>query len=339
MKKDKNTRNSFLGIQELNRDIRELLKDNTFGSLFVFDIDNFRRINCDKGETTGDRIISLIHQKLQENQYRAYRVGGEEFAIISSSNNFFNEINNLKVDISLYIHEKTGIKITISGGCIHHPGKSFGNSEKIANLLFAAAEQLLIAAKKQGRDRIILFPTEPTRSLTILNAMVRFYKELARINASTDEMEYISITGLPNKNYFQQSLENAITEAQKQGETVTLILLSADSFKEIENSEGALEAYRHIVDISRILKDVTRSTDTIAQEELTKFAIIIRNIDKKKIKSLADRILNAINERTQREVSIGIYSGPPIDAKSILKESREALSQAIDSSTNKIVIH
>ncbi len=339
MQETTNHNQKLPGIIQLNQDIKNSVKNETFNSLLVFDIDNFRKINSDKGRNSGDKIISLIGSKLLSNNYPTYRVGGEEFAIILNAQNVLHEANKLKTDLPLFIHEKTGIKISISGGCVQHPGKEFGNNPKMANVLFAAAEQLLIAAKKQGRDKVLVFPVEPARSLTILNAMVKFYKELARINTSPENREYISITGLPNKYYFSELLDKSIEEARENNHPIALLLLNADSFELIEDSKGEKAAYRYIVDISRILKDVVRSSDITGQPEEKQFAVIVQNIDKKKVQKLAERVRTAVAERTNGEVSIGIYCGPPVNSNIMYKDTVSAVNEAITGSKKHIVIY
>ncbi len=339
MQNSKNQEQHLPGIIQLNRDIKTSVENKTFKSLLVFDIDNFRKINMEQGIASGDKIISLTGNKLLESGYPTYRVGGEEFAVTLNSENILHEANKIKTELPLFIHEKTGIKISISGGCVQHPGKEFGNNSKMANILFAAAEQLLVAAKKQGRDKILLFPVEPARSLTILNAMVKFYKELARINTSPRNKEYISITGLPNKYYFSELLDKSVEEARENNQPIALLLLNADSFDIIRDSKGEEAAYRYIVDISRILKDVIRSSDITGQPEEKQFAIIVQNIDKKKVQKLADRVRTAILERAKGEVSVGVYVGPPVNPNIVYKDATSALNEAITGSENRTVIY
>ncbi|MFP3534667.1 GGDEF domain-containing protein, partial [Burkholderia sp. SIMBA_042] len=50
--------------------------------LIMFDIDHFKRFNDDFGHQKGDEVLKLVAQKVQncvQEQYNAYRFGGEEF--------------------------------------------------------------------------------------------------------------------------------------------------------------------------------------------------------------------------------------------------------------------
>jgi len=61
--------------------------------LIMFDIDHFKRFNDDFGHQKGDEVLKLVAQKVQnsvQEQYNAYRFGGEEFCITG----YFDSIND-----------------------------------------------------------------------------------------------------------------------------------------------------------------------------------------------------------------------------------------------------
>ncbi len=317
------------GVRKLNSDLRERLDTKKGCTLFLFDVDYFGKINTNSGIEQGDRLIRNIERFLLEQGAGAYRVGGEEFAVLIDGIVGYSECERLKSIIQYEIHEKSGVKVTLSGGSIRHPGSEFGYDRRLANILYAAAEQLLITAKKQGRDKIVPFPSEPIRSQGIMNAMVKFYRELARINASKDEEEFTSIVGLPNSRAFEKTLDENARNYMGSIEPMSLLLLSPESMNEIAEQGGKEARDRFLVDIARILKDVVRASDYISHLDDDKFVILLEKVDARKARALAERLQKAIADRTDGTVSIGIYSGIPLDSARSLERAGEALSMAL----------
>ena len=327
------------GVRKLNSDLRETLDAERGAVLFLFDLDSFGKINRNSGIQHGDRLIRNVEKFLLEQRVMAYRVGGEEFAVLIDENAGYSECERLKSIVQYDIHEKSGTKVTISGGSIRHPGREFGCDRRVANLLYAAAEQLLITAKKQGRDKIVPFPPKPIRSQGIMNAMVKFYRELARINASDNEEEFTSIVGLPNSRAFEKTLDENVRNSLASSDPMSLLLLFPESMEEIARQRGDDACDRFLVDIARILKDVVRASDYIGHLDDDYFAILLEKVDARKAKALAERLQKAIAERTEGTISIGIYSGMPVEADSALSKARHALVMALsDGGKNRVAL-
>lgn len=66
--------------------IKENIKNGT-GAIIVFDVDDFKQINDTKGHLAGDEILKkvagILYETFPEPKYRAFRIGGDEFAVLS----------------------------------------------------------------------------------------------------------------------------------------------------------------------------------------------------------------------------------------------------------------
>jgi len=144
-------------IDELNR-----AKRNNNRFIFaMIDVDHFKQFNDTYGHDNGDKVlinIANIMQKLTQraNEF-AFRVGGEEFCIITS------EINNN--DATALIEK---LRLAIVDSKIEHSGNSASNYvtasfgvvfiENIKDLttevIYKTADKALYKAKESGRNRV-----------------------------------------------------------------------------------------------------------------------------------------------------------------------------------------
>jgi len=89
--------------------------------LMLLDIDYFKKVNDTYGHPVGDYVLETLAKLIQDNirdRDKFYRIGGEEFAIISIQKNKDDEIKfaqRIRKIIEDYNFEKAG-KVTISIG-------------------------------------------------------------------------------------------------------------------------------------------------------------------------------------------------------------------------------
>ncbi|WP_223250591.1 GGDEF domain-containing protein [Pectobacterium peruviense] len=154
----------MLNRRSLNQHMMNIINsmrggDNRMMSLFVLDIDHFKKVNDTYGHTVGDSVIKEFATTLKQYtrpQDLLCRWGGEEFLII---------IQGLSVTECLEIAERIRFiiessSLAISDGRIVRYttsiGVSFFHLEKIEDFhdAFKEADKLLYHAKEQGRNRV-----------------------------------------------------------------------------------------------------------------------------------------------------------------------------------------
>jgi len=120
--------------------------------LIEIDIDDFKGVNDTYGHPAGDDVLKKLASLLKKYfNDSVFRVGGEEFIIISSLRKDeiltrFNELNStLKKSPMIYANKE--IPITISfGGVIINSYKDFKNA-------YVASDKILYEMKKDGKDK------------------------------------------------------------------------------------------------------------------------------------------------------------------------------------------
>ena len=143
--------------KELNRAKRR----NDYISFLMLDIDYFKKYNDEYGHQKGDKILKEVSHVLKESSKRvsdfAFRIGGEEFALIFSSvekENCLNfarsikeEIENLKIE---NMNSEISNYLTVSIGLVCKKANEIKDSKE----LYKAADVALYEAKNSGRNQI-----------------------------------------------------------------------------------------------------------------------------------------------------------------------------------------
>ncbi|MEO0231650.1 MAG: GGDEF domain-containing protein [candidate division WOR-3 bacterium] len=129
-------------------------------SILFIDIDNFKKFNDTFGHKKGDILLNLIGDFLIKNFSHVFplRWGGEEF-LIFLKNTDLKEAENiaeiLRKELSKYINEKMGFKITVSIGIAGIPENAESIDEAIEK-----ADRAMYKAKMKGKDRVAIYEGE-----------------------------------------------------------------------------------------------------------------------------------------------------------------------------------
>ncbi len=87
-----------------------------------------------------------------------------------------------------------------------------------------------------------------------------------------------TLTGLPNRNLFQQHLQQAIGRAQRSNQMVALLSLDLDNFKSINESLGHVFGDQLLREVSQRLQAALRPDDTLARLSGDEFCVIMEQL-------------------------------------------------------------
>lgn len=132
-------------------------------SLLLCDIDHFKKINDSHGHPFGDKVlkeVAAILRRAARSVDLAARYGGEEFALVlegSGEQGGLQMAERIRQEIEkMVLHSENGpVRITLSLGLAVYPGHGADKAR-----LISRADQALYRAKKQGRNRVVLWQEE-----------------------------------------------------------------------------------------------------------------------------------------------------------------------------------
>jgi diguanylate cyclase (GGDEF)-like protein/PAS domain S-box-containing protein len=106
------------------------------------------------------------------------------------------------------------------------------------------------------------------------------------------------LTNLCNRGNFEKLLENEVSRLKRSTETSALLYLDLDRFKHINDIAGHAAGDRLLMEISRHLLARIRDSDVLARLGGDEFAILMRNVNKDNVRSMAEHFREILEQHT-----------------------------------------
>ena len=107
----------------------------------------------------------------------------------------------------------------------------------------------------------------------------------------TYQAQHDKLTGLHNRNFFQQELEHLISRLNRSGEECALIYLDLDQFKYVNDTLGHAAGDELLIEVSQLLKDKLREGDLLARFGGDEFTILLYDADEHAVDIVAHNLL------------------------------------------------
>jgi diguanylate cyclase (GGDEF)-like protein len=182
--------------------------------------------------------------------------------------------------------------------------------------------------------------------------LVNLFKDITDRRRQTEAVENLafrdSLTGLPNRAYFNRKFQEAVDASEIMGELFGLIMVDVDHFKDINDTLGHDAGDALLKRLAEMLHAAFRAGDTVARLGGDEFAVILRGLH-----SEADmmRPVNALQDLLRRPIehagrsfsvsaSIGaaLHGDPDADPSHMIKNADIALYRAKDEGRNRSVV-
>ncbi|MDH4232938.1 MAG: diguanylate cyclase [Nitrospirota bacterium] len=206
---------------------------------------------------------------------------------------------------------------------------------------------LLFLASRVGRD----FDFDFASLLTLVGNHVSHIIDKIRMFQETRRLSITdSLTGLHNTRYFYRTLDLEIARTDRYGTPFSLMLFDIDNFKQLNDTHGHQAGDEVLQELAKILKAVSRETDTVVRYGGEEFIIILPNTPEEETVHLSDRIRRAVqenifflnnSEKIKITLSGGIASYPKNarDAKNLLNAADTALYAAKAAGKNVVLCY
>ena len=158
-----------------------------------------------------------------------------------------------------------------------------------------------------------------------------------------------SITGLYNRQYFIDSMEEAVSDAIEGKVNAAALLIQLDNFNDIKQSAGVVGADQFLNEISRKFEDIVNNDDVLAHFEGNTFSIIAFNQTAESIAAYAKTINNTVQNHianindlslnTTCTIGVSLIDKNTPDTGEVLLRAERACKEAKQNGPNTTVIY
>lgn len=157
------------------------------------------------------------------------------------------------------------------------------------------------------------------------------------------QVNYDSLTGLPNRNLFMDRLSRAVMRAKRDRGKAALFFLDLDRFKTVNDSLGYNVGDTVLQEAANRLVSCVRKSDTVSRLSGDEFAIVASEITSNSADRIACTILEAMQEPFLLEgeevflsASLGItfYPDDGLEIETLLRNADTAMYRAKDDGRN-----
>lgn len=173
-------------------------------------------------------------------------------------------------------------------------------------------------------------------------------KEVKKRKLSEEKLAYQathdSLTGLPNRSYSLQKLNDAVNNCQRSRKKILIMYIDLDNFKQVNDTLGHAAGDIILQETGKRLKLALRKTDTVARLSGDEFMVIIDELqDLEQAKELAVKVLHLFDQpfqmnkhlfHTSTSIGLAVFPDDATDAENLLKSADMALYKVKDTGRN-----
>lgn len=157
-----------------------------------------------------------------------------------------------------------------------------------------------------------------------------------------------ALTGLPNRNYFIDTLKGLLQQSRESAESnFAVLFLDLKSFKTINDSLGHSLGDRLIKNVAKRLSSMVREDDMVGRFGGDKFGVILMDLlSREEATSFADRLAKRLAEPytldgrqvfTSAKIGIAYGNSKYPEAEDILRDADIAMYYAKDNEDNYVI--
>jgi diguanylate cyclase (GGDEF)-like protein/PAS domain S-box-containing protein len=211
----------------------------------------------------------------------------------------------------------------------------------------------LVLARSGGGDRHVELSAAPLRTETgdVTGAVLTLH-DVTEARGLTRQMSYQAthdaLTGLINRREFERRLQASVEERQQSAGSSVLCYLDLDRFKQVNDSAGHLAGDALLRDLSKLLRETVRDTDTVARLGGDEFGVLLPGCPLEKARQIADDLCRKVADNRfvwkdkvfEIGVSIGLVGiGPDAGSMEQLLTAADSACYAAKRQNEHVVIY
>lgn len=172
---------------------------------------------------------------------------------------------------------------------------------------------------RQQKKQLEIIVQERTHKLT---------EEIEERKQIESQLRYLAnydmLTNLPNRTLFREHLIQSIKQTERHKDSVALLLIDIDGFKNINDSLGHHQGDLLLQIVAERLRDCVRDVDQVARLGGDEFTIILSEVtNKQSAMTVAEKIIHSISKSIKLESS-EIYIGASIGITLLPEDTKDA---------------
>lgn len=208
-------------------------------------------------------------------------------------------------------------------------------------------KQDLLQALDAGADDYLVKPFDAQELKARLKAGKRILdlqEQLVSANRNLQfQATHDSLTGLLNRRAIVEILQKELARAERERESLSIILVDIDHFKKINDTRGHLAGDAVLCRVSQIMKSSVRSYDSVGRYGGEEFLIVLPGCPAELATKRAEQFGLMLSEPSsdpsgnQITVSMGVAVGSgPVKMEELLSRADDALYQAKRNGRNRV---
>ncbi|MGH6648784.1 putative bifunctional diguanylate cyclase/phosphodiesterase [Aquabacterium sp.] len=159
------------------------------------------------------------------------------------------------------------------------------------------------------------------------------------------QANYDGLTGLPNRQMLRDRLEQDIKKCKRDGQSVAVMFIDLDHFKEVNDTLGHDHGDLLLVEAAHRIRHCIRDSDTVARLGGDEFTVVLPELDSlPRVEQIAQDIIAVLaevfqlgHERAYVSASIGItfYPDDATDIDDLFKQADQAMYVAKDAGRSR----
>ena len=156
--------------------------------------------------------------------------------------------------------------------------------------------------------------------------------------------QYDPLTGIPNRQFFNDQLTRATARARRDGRKVTLLYLDLDAFKVVNDTLGHDAGDRLLQEVADRIRRSVRAGDVVARLGGDEFAVMLEGLaSPRDVEAMATGLLEIVSKpyhiadrqlTITTSIGITVFPSDDADTQMLLKNADIAMYQAKDSGRN-----